>query len=102
MLEHLRSRAKKTAAKALATVEEQGSYAWVDDVAVISVNKLGFARVESTWAQSDSAVGAEVGFGALTGALIGAMFGPGGALAGALGGGSLGGLFWREFRRGVY
>jgi uncharacterized membrane protein len=48
--------------------------------------------VNSTWAESDDAVVAGTGFGALTGGLIGAMAGPGGALAGALGGGSLAGL----------
>ena len=84
---------KRTASKALATVEENGSYLWIDDVAVISVGKLGFAKVESSWAQSDSAVGASAGAGALTGALVGALAGPGGALAGALGGGTMASLF---------
>ena len=83
---------KRTAHKALATVEEQGSYGWIDDVAVISVGKLGFAKVESSWGQDDSAVGATAGMGAFTGALLGALAGPGGALAGAIGGGSIAGL----------
>jgi uncharacterized membrane protein len=83
---------KRTASKALATVEENGSFVWIDDVAVISVGKLGRAKVESSWAQSDSTVGASAGCGALTGALIGALAGPGGALAGAIGGGAMAGL----------
>jgi uncharacterized membrane protein len=88
---------KRTAAKALATIDEQSSYRWIDDIAVISVGKLGFARVDSSWAQSDTAVGAELGWGALTGAMIGALFGPQGALAGALGGGSIGGVIGASF-----
>jgi uncharacterized membrane protein len=83
---------KRTASKALATVEENGSFLWIDDVAVISVVKLGRAKVESSWAQSDSTVGASAGCGALTGALVGALAGPGGALAGAIGGGAMAGL----------
>jgi uncharacterized membrane protein len=83
---------KRTASKALATVEENGSFVWIDDVAVISVGKLGRAKVESSWAQSDSTVGASAGCGALTGALVGALAGPGGALAGAIGGGAMAGL----------
>ena len=83
---------KRTAEQALATLEDQSDHAWIDDVAVISVSKLGFVRVNSTWAQEDRSVGLDVGWGSLTGAVIGAMFGPGGALAGALGGGSMGGL----------
>ena len=84
---------KKTARKALDTIEENNDFVWIDDVAVVSVGKLGLARVDSTWAQSDTAVGAATGLGALTGALVGSMFGPQGALAGAAGGGSLAGLW---------
>jgi hypothetical protein len=85
---------KKTAQKALDGLDEAtyGDSLWVDDVAVISRNKLGFIRVNSTWAESDDAVAAGTGFGALTGALIGAAAGPGGALAGALGAGRSPGL----------
>ncbi len=62
-------------------------------MAIVSRSKHGRIRVESTWAQDDTAVGAGTGFGALTGGLIGLLLGPGGALAGAIGGGSLGFLF---------
>ena len=88
---------KRTAAKALATIDEQGFYGWIDDVSVISVGKLGFTRVESTWAQDDKIVEAEAGWGALTCGLVGALFGPGGALAGTLGGGAIGGLVGGAF-----
>lgn len=87
---------KKTAQKALDTLEEETTYAerqWVDHVAVLSRSKNGFIRVNSTWAESDDEVAVGAGFGAITGALIGATAGPGGALAGALGGGTLAGLF---------
>lgn len=84
---------KRTAGKVLAELDEKSAFVWIDDVAVISVGKLGLARVDSTWAQSDTAVGAATGWGALTGALVGSMFGPQGALAGAAGGGSLAGLW---------
>ena len=85
---------RKTARKALDTLEEQAPQArrWVDDVAVISRGKHGFVRIDSTWAQSDDATAVGAGFGALTGGLIGAMMGPQGAVAGALGGGALYGL----------
>ena len=85
---------KKTASKALHTLEDQTpDYVWIDDVAVVSRSKHGSIRVHSTWAQDDSAVGAGAGLGAVTGGLIGAMLGPGGALAGAAVGGSLGASF---------
>ena len=84
---------KKTARKALDTLEDRGTdYLWIDDVAEVSRSKHGSIRVHSTWAQDDSEVGAGAGFGAVTGGLIGMMFGPAGALAGAALGGSMGGL----------
>ena len=85
---------KKTADKVLDTIADEvpGASYWVDDVAVVSRSKHGMVRVNSTWAESDDAVAAGAGFGAITGGLIGAMAGPGGALAGALGGGSIAGL----------
>lgn len=86
---------KKTAGKVLDTLEEETPTKvkrWIDDVAVVSRSKNGFVRVNSTWAESDDAVAAGAGFGAITGGLIGATMGPGGALAGALAGGSLAGL----------
>ena len=85
---------RKTAGKALDTVEEQapGARAWVDDVAVISRGKHGFVRINSTWAQSDESTAVGAGFGAITGGLIGSMMGPQGAVAGALGGGAISGL----------
>lgn len=84
---------KKTAAKALDTLEDYTpAYAWIDDVALVSVSKHGSIRIHSTWAQDDSAVGAGIGWGAITGGLIGLLFGPGGALAGAALGSSMGGL----------
>jgi uncharacterized membrane protein len=85
---------KKTASKALHTLEDQTpDYVWIDDVAVVSRSKHGSIRVHSTWAQDDSAVGAGAGLGAVTGGFIGALLGPGGALAGAAVGGSLGASF---------
>ena len=89
---------RKTAGKALDTIEEERGYRWSDNVAVISKSKNGFIRIHSTWAHDDSDLAVGVSFGALTGALIGAMMGPGGAIAGAAGagafaGGSLGGMF---------
>ncbi len=85
---------KKTAAKALDTLEDHlPVYPWIDDAAVVSRSKLGIVRIHSTWAQDDSMVGAEVGFGALTGGLLGVLLGPGGALAGAAMGSSMGALF---------
>lgn len=85
---------KRTAGKALDTLEESGvEYPWVDDVAVVQKNHLGAIKVNSTWAQADSATGASAGLGALTGGLVGMLFGPGGALAGAAISGALGGLF---------
>jgi uncharacterized membrane protein len=82
---------KKTASKALDTLEDHMPvYAWIDDAAVVSKNKLGFTRIHSTWAQDDSAVGAGTGFGVVTGALLGSLLGPGGAAAGAVMGGSVG------------
>lgn len=85
---------KKTAGKALETVEKNGpDLLWIDDVAVVSRSKHGSIRVHSTWAQDDSDVGAGAGYGALTGALIGMLLGPGGGLIGAAAGGSIGTLF---------
>jgi uncharacterized membrane protein len=84
---------KKTASKALATLEDHTPvYPWIDDAALVSRSKLGTIRIHSTWAQDDTAVGAGVGFGALTGGLLGVLLGPGGALAGAAMGGSLGAM----------
>jgi uncharacterized membrane protein len=84
---------KRTARKALDTLEDHVPvYGWIDDIAVISRNKLGFISIHSTWAQDDSAVGAGAGWGMITGALVGLIAGPAGALAGAVGGGSLGAL----------
>jgi uncharacterized membrane protein len=85
---------KKTASKALDTVEDkEDNYLWLDDIAVISRSKHGSIRVHSTWAQDDSDVGATAGLGALTGGVIGMLLGPGGALAGAAMGGSMGAVF---------
>lgn len=82
---------KKTAAKALDAISETNDYIWIDHVAVLSRSKSGFIRVDSSWAQSDTALGASVGYGVLTGALIGALMGPQGAIAGAIGAGAIGG-----------
>jgi uncharacterized membrane protein len=82
---------RKTASKAYDALEEhEPIYAWIDDAAVVSKNKLGFTRVHSTWAQDDTAVGVGTGLGAVTGALLGALLGPGAAAAGAAMGGSVG------------
>ena len=84
---------KRTARKALDTLEDHGpAYGWIDDVALVSRNKLGFTSIHSTWAQDDTAVRAGGGCGMVTGALLGLLAGPGGALAGAAGGGSIGAL----------
>jgi uncharacterized membrane protein len=84
---------KRTARKALDTLEDSGKvYGWIDDVAIMSRNKLGFISIHSTWAQDDSAVGAGGGWGMATGALLGLIAGPSGALAGAAAGGSMGAL----------
>jgi uncharacterized membrane protein len=84
---------KRTARKALDTLEDSGAvYGWIDDVAIMSRNKLGFISIHSTWAQDDSAVGAGGGWGMATGALLGLIAGPGGAMAGAAAGGSMGAL----------
>ena len=83
---------KKTGMKALDTLEDYTPvYPWVDDVAVVSRNKHGHLKVQSTWAQDDSGK-TGFGWGAVTGGLIGMLAGPGGALAGAAIAGSLGGL----------
>ena len=88
---------KKTASKAFDTLEDHTPvYAWIDDAAVVSKNKLGFTRIHSTWAQDDSSVGAGTGFGVVTGALLGSLLGPGGAAAGA----AMGGVSGRRVRRG--
>jgi hypothetical protein len=40
---------KKTASKALDTIEDQGTdYMWIDDVALVSRSKHGSIRVHST------------------------------------------------------
>ena len=85
---------RRTADKSLATIADLApeTSVWVDDVAVVSRGKLGFIRVNSTWAQDDDATAGGVGWGALTGGLVGALLGPEGALAGAVGGGAMGGL----------
>jgi uncharacterized membrane protein len=84
---------KKTARKALDTIEDQGTdYMWIDDVALVSRSKHGSIRVHSTWAQDDSDTRAGAGFGAVTGGMIGMLFGPAGALAGAALGGSMGAM----------
>ena len=86
---------KKSAQRALDDVEEAMAvtgYGWLDDVAVVSRSKHGFVKVNSTWAQSDTAVKGGIGWGTITGGLLGALAGPEGALAGAIGGGSLGGF----------
>jgi uncharacterized membrane protein len=85
---------KRTARKALETIEDRGGppIGWIDDVAIVSRNKLGLTSIHSTWAQDDTAVGAGAGWGVVTGGLLGLMAGPGGALAGAAAGGSLGAL----------
>ena len=84
---------KKTARRAFDTLEDYTPvYEWIEDVAEVSRSKHGTIRIHSTWAQDDSDVGLDTGFGAVTGGLIGLLFGPGGALAGAAVGGSLGAL----------
>ena len=80
----------RTASKALNAIAENNDYTWIDEVAVLSCGKHGFIRVDSTWAQSDTSVGASAGWGALTGALLGALMGPQGAIAGAIGAGAFG------------
>ena len=81
---------RKTAGKALETLEESGERRWLDEVAVVSRGKHGFVRVNSTWAQNDDDTAAFSAFGALTGGLIGALMGPQGALAGSAAAGALG------------
>jgi len=83
---------KRTAQKVLEDLENSSNtYLWIDDVAVVSKNKLGLLRIHSTWAQDEmGATG--LGWGALTGALLGLLAGPTGALAGAAMGGSMYGL----------
>lgn len=84
---------KKTARKALNTLEDYTpAYAWVDDVAVVSRNHLGFLSIHSTWS-ADGALGEEANWGLITGGLIGLLFGPAGAAAGAVMGASFGALF---------
>ncbi len=88
----------RTASKAFFKLEEEGSFNWLNEVAVVSRDKLGFIRVHSTWAQDDRNLVGGIGLGTLTGAAVGALLGPQGAVAGAVGagaiaGGSLGGMF---------
>ncbi|MFC3615640.1 DUF1269 domain-containing protein [Lutimaribacter marinistellae] len=84
---------KKTARKALNTLEDYTpAYPWIDDLAIVSRNNLGFLSVHSTWS-ADGALGEETGWGLITGALIGLLFGPAGAAAGAAMGGSFGAMF---------
>lgn len=96
---------KRTAQNALDTLADESTAmerAWIDDVAVLSRSKNGYVRVNSTWAQDDSAVAGSIGFGALTGGLIGAMMGPAGALASAIGAGAVaGGTFGGMFGAGM-
>lgn len=83
---------KKTARKTLDTLEAYTpAYAWIDDVAVVSRNHLGFVSVQSTWS-ADGEIAADTGWGLLTGALVGMLFGPGGAVAGAAMGGGFGSM----------
>lgn len=83
---------KRTARKALNTLEDYTpSYAWIDDVAVVSRNHLGFLSIHSTWS-ADGELGEETGWGLITGALVGLLFGPAGAAAGAAMGGSFGAM----------
>ena len=83
---------KRTAQKVLNELEDSSiAYLWIDDVAVVSKNKLGLLKIHSTWAQ-DEIGAAGLGWGSITGALLGALTGPKGALAGAAMGGSLYGL----------
>lgn len=82
---------KRTAGKALDNLDEESAINWLDEVAVISRSKHGFIRVNSTWAQDDTALAGGIGLGTLTGALVGAMLGPAGAVAGAAGAGALAG-----------
>jgi len=85
---------KKTAGEAFEALEDHSPvYPWIDDAAVVSRSKLGFIRIQSTWAQDDTAVGVGTGLSTLTGALLGLLLGPGGALAGAATGFSVGALF---------
>lgn len=85
---------RKTAQKTLDTLVDESTLAegaWVDDVAVLSRGKLGYVRINSTWAQSDEGVAGSIGFGALTGGLVGALMGPAGAVASAIGAGAVAG-----------
>ena len=67
---------KRTARNALDTLEDRTpTYGWIDDVAILSRNKLGFVSIYSTWAQDDRAVGAGAGWGMVTGALLGRSMG---------------------------
>lgn len=89
---------KRTAGQAFDKLDESGAIDWIDDVAVVSRSKHGFIRMNSTWAQDDTALAGGIGLGTMTGALLGAMMGPQGAIAsavgaGALAGGSIGSLF---------
>lgn len=84
---------RRTARMALDTFEDHApAYVWIDDVAILARNKLGFVSIYSTWAQDDRNVGVGASWGMITGALLGLIAGPGGALAGAATGGSLGAL----------
>ena len=84
---------RRTARKALDTLEDHApAYVWIDNVAILARNKLGFVSIYSTWAQDDRNVGAGASWGMITGALLGLIAGPGGALAGAATGGSTGAL----------
>jgi uncharacterized membrane protein len=84
---------RRTARKALDTLEDHApAYVWIDNVAILARNKLGFVSIYSTWAQDDRNVGAGASWGMITGALLGLIAGPGGALAGAAAGGSMGAL----------
>lgn len=84
---------KRTARKALDTIEDNyPDTVWVDDIALLSRNKLGGLSIHSTWAQDDSDISGGIGWGAITGGMIGALLGPAGVVAGAMGGAGIGGL----------
>jgi len=84
---------KRSAQKVLFELEDSSNdYPWIDDVAVVSRDKLGHLRIHSTWAQ-DNMGEQGLGWGAITGAILGSLAAPASALAGAALGGSMWGLF---------
>jgi uncharacterized membrane protein len=83
---------KRTARKALDTLEDYiPAYAWIDDVALVSRNHLGFLNIHSTWS-ADGEIASDTVWGLVTGSLVGLLFGPAGAVAGAALGGESGAL----------